>query len=58
MKRFGRTVLVILADVLVLFLAWFFAIILSGKNFLLSEENVNKILFCSFDNIMEEEFIF
>ena len=33
MKRFGRMVLVILADVLVLFLAWFFAIILSGKDF-------------------------
>lgn len=37
---------------------FFVSSVLSGKNFLLSEENVNKILFCSFDNIMEEEFIF
>ena len=37
---------------------FFVSSVLSGRNFLLSEENANKILFCSFDNIMEEEFIF
>ena len=32
--------------------------VLTGKNFLISEEITNKILFCSFENLLQEEIEF
>ena len=32
--------------------------VLTGKNFLISDEVTNKILFCSFENLLEKEIDF
>ena len=32
--------------------------VLTGKNFLISDEVTNKILFCSFENLLEEKIEF
>ena len=32
--------------------------VLTGKNFLISEEVTNKILFCSFENLLQEKIEF